>query len=643
VSQSDPGLKQTIRWILPLAGLLLSASVPALAETRSGCDPQDYADFMARYQKHKSAFSRFVANPVGSIIENDLRARIRLGGGVDLDKLGSIGVSVLWSDVSDRISRSRERTRIRVLDALDDAKDVVSGRTEFSAEGMPELAALLSGTEARLGQGGTAAHVAPETFATLLLADSPSFCRVTGKGPELLGADDVEKRLAEGVRKAGTPTAEQEAQARRLASPPADPDQVACDPEKYVSFLEWKRSRDGGGRWQTYVRRAAERAARDGVKDLVGVSTLGTGTLGNFALDSAYLGWKHWRAGGKIKDRRAVMEAVDAARRMAEQDSQASSSAGFNELLRETNQLRARQNPKLPPLQADAFATLLLEGAPDLCRLDHRGFPVLASSDEAMEALDPGGSGRQVIRFQPQGIEPGVLYRGSYPGTLSELQALRDRVGIRTLITFRNDSTVFEESVRARQLGMKLINIPLDGTKDPSPENIRAVESLLRRIELSRNVRDNPERYPPGSYNPDELIELPAYIHCQHGKDRTGFVALLYRVLHQKMPADCAIREMYSYGFRRRDPQWGFAKNTGLENYVRERFPEAQRQASSGENPACPYVKIDAEKLTIDAALEGRPRSSPVNQQREDKNLPEDLPPAAPSRERAPGTTRPPT
>jgi protein tyrosine/serine phosphatase len=42
----------------------------------------------------------------------------------------------------------------------------------------------------------------------------------------------------------------------------------------------------------------------------------------------------------------------------------------------------------------------------------------------------------------------------------------------------------------------------------------------------------------------------PVCVHCEHGRDRTGFVVGAYRILIQRWSIDDALAEMKAYGVR---------------------------------------------------------------------------------------------
>ena len=63
----------------------------------------------------------------------------------------------------------------------------------------------------------------------------------------------------------------------------------------------------------------------------------------------------------------------------------------------------------------------------------------------------------------------------------------------------------------------------------------------------------------------------PIFVHCRLGKDRTGLVIALYRVLYQQWDACTAWKEWKSFGYL----PW----NNGLKNYFEERLRKETRIA----------------------------------------------------------------
>lgn len=92
--------------------------------------------------------------------------------------------------------------------------------------------------------------------------------------------------------------------------------------------------------------------------------------------------------------------------------------------------------------------------------------------------------------------------------------------------------------------------------------NLQSTEGSLVPLEgLGFNVMRVP--LPPLLMRPDkgamyEIIEIlqdpksyPLYIHCRHGRDRTGLVVALYRVIVENVDPEVAYAEMLENGFHK--------------------------------------------------------------------------------------------
>ncbi|MHB2026351.1 MAG: fused DSP-PTPase phosphatase/NAD kinase-like protein [Elusimicrobiota bacterium] len=84
------------------------------------------------------------------------------------------------------------------------------------------------------------------------------------------------------------------------------------------------------------------------------------------------------------------------------------------------------------------------------------------------------------------------------------------------------------EIAAARAVGIKVINIPLDSLDPVTPAEAKSLGRILKM--LARSAAD------------------PIYVHCEHGKDRTGLVIALYRVSHDHWSQKRAAREMAAMG-----------------------------------------------------------------------------------------------
>jgi len=117
------------------------------------------------------------------------------------------------------------------------------------------------------------------------------------------------------------------------------------------------------------------------------------------------------------------------------------------------------------------------------------------------------------------------IYRGPRLGDLGELKSLK----VRTILNLENNSgAVSQEEAAAKGLGIKVINIPMSNITRPTPANLVKAVKIMEDPELQ-----------------------PVYVHCLHGRDRTGFAVAAYRVLHDGWSMDRAYREAVDNGHAR--------------------------------------------------------------------------------------------
>ncbi|MEK6577633.1 MAG: tyrosine-protein phosphatase [Bdellovibrionota bacterium] len=129
----------------------------------------------------------------------------------------------------------------------------------------------------------------------------------------------------------------------------------------------------------------------------------------------------------------------------------------------------------------------------------------------------------EIVRFSQ--VDQGV-FRGGQPETHKDYVALKT-MGIKTILNLRtHDDTVDPERAEANELGIGFINIGLNSFFPPTDRDINHALSILTDAALQ-----------------------PIFFHCQHGKDRTGLVAGIYRVEVQKWNKDRAWTEMKEIGF----------------------------------------------------------------------------------------------
>ena len=128
------------------------------------------------------------------------------------------------------------------------------------------------------------------------------------------------------------------------------------------------------------------------------------------------------------------------------------------------------------------------------------------------------------------------LFRGGQPqkGGLQRLSELR----IKTIINLReNDGLASQEEAEARALGFRYFNVPLDGFRRPSDEEVDKILALVTDVE-----------------------NQPVFVHCKRGSDRTGMVIAIYRILFEGWATEDAKAEAKKYGL-------GFWQH-GMKDYI---------------------------------------------------------------------------
>jgi protein tyrosine/serine phosphatase len=117
------------------------------------------------------------------------------------------------------------------------------------------------------------------------------------------------------------------------------------------------------------------------------------------------------------------------------------------------------------------------------------------------------------------------IYRGPRLDDLNELQSLK----INTILNLEdNAEAIQKESEAAKQLGMVMINIPMSEISRPKPDD------LLRAVKILEDQDSH-----------------PIYVHCLHGRDRTGFVIAAYRIVHHGWTVEKAYQEAIDNGHNR--------------------------------------------------------------------------------------------
>jgi len=132
------------------------------------------------------------------------------------------------------------------------------------------------------------------------------------------------------------------------------------------------------------------------------------------------------------------------------------------------------------------------------------------------------------------------LYRGGRPNP-DGIYTLREE-GIKTIITLQGPSSERSaEAQLAKTLDMEFVSIPLSVYEAPTDEDILFfMEYVL-----------NPEKQ-------------PVFVHCASGRDRTGTLVAVYRVLAYGWGPKEAYKEAKRYGF------WPYKGDAVLKNFIHQ-------------------------------------------------------------------------
>ncbi|WP_180540038.1 fused DSP-PTPase phosphatase/NAD kinase-like protein [Nevskia soli] len=121
------------------------------------------------------------------------------------------------------------------------------------------------------------------------------------------------------------------------------------------------------------------------------------------------------------------------------------------------------------------------------------------------------------------------ILRGAAPDKIG-LEALA-AAGVKTDVDLRPGNNDAEKR-EAEALGINYINIPMPGLHAPPPA---ALAQALKTLE--------------------DKAAWPIFVHCIHGRDRTGTVVACYRIEHDHWANSRALEEARQYGLH--FTEWG--------------------------------------------------------------------------------------
>ncbi|MDQ3817924.1 MAG: tyrosine-protein phosphatase [Acidobacteriota bacterium] len=150
----------------------------------------------------------------------------------------------------------------------------------------------------------------------------------------------------------------------------------------------------------------------------------------------------------------------------------------------------------------------------------------------------------------------GNLYRGAQPraGGISRLKAL----GVKTIINLRGaDEGARVEEAEARAAGLNYFNVPLPGLSRPPDDKVEKVLALIK----------DPQNW-------------PVFVHCNHGRDRTGTIIACYRISHDGWNLEEAMKEAKRYGL-----SW---VQVGMKDYIKDYARKNAQASLKEERGPCP-------------------------------------------------------
>lgn len=120
------------------------------------------------------------------------------------------------------------------------------------------------------------------------------------------------------------------------------------------------------------------------------------------------------------------------------------------------------------------------------------------------------------------------LYRGALPSP-HDFLALKKQ-GFDYVISLRSgfDQSGRMEKTFVEQVGMKYINFPIDSRKGPDDKLIKEFFNFTKTLKDNNKI---------------------AFIHCKHGKDRTGTMVALYQLKFKIKEYHKVINELFVMGY----------------------------------------------------------------------------------------------
>lgn len=214
----------------------------------------------------------------------------------------------------------------------------------------------------------------------------------------------------------------------------------------------------------------------------------------------------------------------------------------------------------------------------------------LPASDVAANECNIPNAADLAVNFHRVDSE---LYRGGRPAYREDVYMKFAAMGIRTVMNLEGGDQAKREKAVVERVNLKL----LEQKKEP-------LRFVSYPINAYTEFMDAPSAQEiTALFGEIQQAPKPIYLHCKHGRDRTGMVVLLYRLWRGESSFEDAYAEARYYHFSK----WNFGLKRALERY---RAAEALK--SLGQPPATTSLGVcRPEKLAAAAAAAAATEKAP--------------------------------
>jgi protein tyrosine/serine phosphatase len=168
--------------------------------------------------------------------------------------------------------------------------------------------------------------------------------------------------------------------------------------------------------------------------------------------------------------------------------------------------------------------------------------PAALANESEQTCIETAGA--KITNFHV--VLPGKIYRGARLQNSAPVALLKNNCGIKRIINLQggdpswfrpwepgeNPDTIANEKSWATDEGLEFTNLPLNSYDAINGKQEALIEKAVQELVLAQSG--------PNSQ--------PVFIHCEHGKDRTGLVVALFQVLYNNMSVEDAHQQMMEYG-----------------------------------------------------------------------------------------------